>query len=310
MIVYRELSSLEKDLGVSARVLYTLSNQTRRHYRTVRIPKGNGEFRELRVPDAQLKAVQSRIARRLLVLEEISPYATAYRPGGSTLRNATPHVGQPLVLKLDIRRFFDHAIYPLVKEKAFPSTRYSEPNRILLTLLCMDRDALPQGAPTSPAISNLILRDFDDTVGAWCAERDIAYTRYCDDMTFSGTFDPRAVKALVRSELKKRGFFLHEQKTVLVGRGQRQSVTGIVVNDRPRVSATDRRKLRQEWYYCQKFGVADHLRHVGSDLSAEDYLAQLLGRVNYVLSVDPEDREMRACRQWLMTHRPSPKSHS
>lgn len=74
MIVYRELSSLEKDLGVSAKMLYTLSNQRHRHYRSIRIPKGNGEYRELSVPDEFLKAVQTRIARNLLAYEPISPY--------------------------------------------------------------------------------------------------------------------------------------------------------------------------------------------------------------------------------------------
>lgn len=299
MIVYRELSSLEKDLGVSAKALYTLSNQKHRHYRTVKIPKGNGEFRELCVPDDFLKAVQSKIAEILLAREEISPYATAYRIGGSTLVNALPHVGKPMVMKLDIRQFFDHCIYPVVKEKVFSAERYSEANRVLLTLLCVHKDALPQGAPTSPVISNIILRDFDNAVGAWCAERQIAYTRYCDDMTFSGEFDPQSVKAVVKSELRKLGLFLNDKKTVVLHSGQRKSVTGIVVNEKPNVSAAYRRKLRQELYYCQKYGIDDHMQKSGVTISKDAYIAKLLGRVNYVLSVDPENQEMHCCRNWL-----------
>lgn len=305
MIVYRELSSLEKDLGVSAKTMYTLTNQIHHHYRKVQIPKGNGEFRELSVPDDFLKAVQRKIADNLLSREEISAYATAYRPGGSTQRNAKPHVGKSKVMKLDIRGFFDHCIYPVVKERAFPAEKYSEPNRILLTLLCVYKDALPQGAPTSPAISNILLRDFDNVVGQWCNQRNIAYTRYCDDMTFSGQFDHRQVKALVKTELKKLGFFLNDKKNVVLSSGQRQSVTGITVNEKPQTSADYRRKLRQELYYCQKFGIEDHIQKLGLDVPAHTYKAQLLGRVNYAMSVNPTDRELQRYKAWLMQEKPS-----
>jgi hypothetical protein len=67
----------------------------------------------------------------------------------------------------------------------------------------MHRDALPQGAPTSPAISNIIMKDFDNTVGQWCDAHQIAFTRYCDDMTFSGSFDPKEVVKCVEFELKE-----------------------------------------------------------------------------------------------------------
>ena len=160
MIVYGELSSLEKDLGFSAKALYSVNYHRWEHYRKTKIPKGNGKLRELCVPDEFLKAIQRSIADNLLAYEEISPFATAYRPGGSTLVNARPHVGQPVVLKLDIRHFFDHIIYPLVKEKAFPAECYSETNRILLSMLCIYKYALPQGAPTSPVISNTVMKDF------------------------------------------------------------------------------------------------------------------------------------------------------
>lgn len=301
MIVYRELSSLEKDLGLSAKTLYTLSNRILYHYHKVSIPKGNGEFRELSVPDDFLKSVQRKIADTLLSQEEISAYATAYRPGGSTLRNAKPHVSKPMVMKLDIRKFFDHCIYPVVKERAFPAEKYSEPNRILLTLLCVYKEALPQGAPTSPAISNIILRDFDNAVGQWCDQRNIAYTRYCDDMTFSGEFVPAEVRTFVKSELKKLGFFLNDKKTVVLKSGQRQSVTGIVVNEKPQTPASYRRKLRQELYYCRKFGFYDHIRSQGLNISVDTYKAQLVGRVNYALSVNPKDQELQRYKAWLTT---------
>ena len=71
-------------------------------------------------------------------------------------------IGAAIVMKLDVRKFFDHITYPMVKEKVFPSKKYSESNRILLAVLCVYNHAIPQGAPTSPTISNIILRDFDN----------------------------------------------------------------------------------------------------------------------------------------------------
>lgn len=300
MIVYRELSSLVADLGFSAKTLYGVSNRIWAHYHRIRIPKRDGGFRELCVPDRLLKAIQRQIHEKLLCLEAVSPYAAAYRPCGSTRVNAAPHTGKRVVLKLDIDRFFDHARDSLVKEYAFPAWRYSERNRVLLTLLCTNRGVLPQGAPTSPAISNLILCAFDMTVGAWCAQRGIAYTRYCDDMTFSGDFAPGEVIAAVRGELGRLGFRLNDSKTAIIRAGRRQLVTGLVVNERVHVPRSYVRELRQELYYCRRFGLRSHIEQRGLAIPPETYAAQLLGRIGYVLSVEPGQRALAEGRQWLL----------
>lgn len=299
MIVYRELSSLEQDLGICAKTLYAVSNSLGAHYRTVRLPKKSGGFRKLSVPDAALKAIQRRIAEVLLGHMPVSRYAKAYRFGGSTLRNAKHHVGKAVVLKLDILHFFDSIRYSDVKDKAFPSEIYAEPLRILLAMLCYRKDALPQGAPSSPAITNILMYEFDEQVGLWCNNRGIAYTRYCDDMTFSGDFAPEAVIAFVEQQLKSMGFLLNRQKTRVQRAGQQQSVTGIVVNEKRSIPAAYRRSLRQQLYYCRKFGIESHLRATGSELKPEVFRQQLLGKVNYVLQLHPADRQLQEARRWL-----------
>ena len=155
------------------------------------------------------------------VLCEISPYGTAYRPGGSPLVNAAPHVGHELLLKLDIRHFFDKITFALVRNFVFPQDVFSDANAMLLSNLCCYRDRLPQGAPSSPAISNIIMRDFDNTVDRRCNGNGIVYTCYCDDMTFSGHFDPAAVKRFVAHELHKMGFYLNEKKPCACVTGKR-----------------------------------------------------------------------------------------
>lgn len=300
MIVYRELSSLEQDLGTSAKTLYAVSNNLGKHYRKVKLPKKNGGFRTLSVPDEVLKSIQRQIAEVLLIHSPTSRYAKAYRFGSSTLRNAKHHVGKQVVLKLDILHFFDSIRYSTVKDKVFPEEIYAEPVRILLTMLCYHKDALPQGAPSSPAITNIILYEFDEQIGQWCRERGIAYTRYCDDMTFSGDFNPAEVIRFVRLELKKMGFLLNEQKTQIQRPGQQQTVTGIVVNEKLSIPADYRRKLRQELYYCRKFGIQEHLQKIGLEIPENTYRMQLLGKVNYVLQVHPNDKDMLDARKWLL----------
>lgn len=299
MIVYRELSSLCHDLGYSARALYAASNTIEKHYHSVNLEKDNGEIRILQVPDLYLKSIQKSIVRNILTAEEISPYATAYKFGGSTLVNALPHRNHSVVLKLDIRKFFDHILYPAVKEKVFTADKYSESNRILLSVLCVYQHAIPQGAPTSPMISNIVMRDFDNRVGAWCNNQGITYTRYCDDMTFSGNFVPQPVIAFVKKELFQEGFFLNYNKTVILRNGQRKEVTGIVINEKASVPAPYKKKLRQELHYCKAYGMESHMKHLNIQDSLQTYREKLLGRVNYVLSVEPGNKEMIAYKEYL-----------
>lgn len=300
MIVYREAETLARDLGFSIQTLYAVSNSLPRHYHPAELPKRDGTVRHLSVPDPLLKTIQRRIADRLLPLLPVSPWATAYRYGAGPLRNAAPHAGKPLILKLDIRDFFGSVLYSTVKEFAFPAFIYAEPLRVLLTILCYYDEGLPQGAPSSPAISNLILRDLDQAVGTWCTRRGITYTRYCDDLTFSGSFDAGEVQAFAEAELRSRGFFLNPRKTRLLPAGNRQTVTGLTVNEHPAVPPRLRRELRQELYYCQHYGVAEHLARTGRDLPPRVYLQSLLGRVSYVLQIEPERTEARQWREWLL----------
>ena len=296
MIVYRELSSVESDLGFTAKTLYGLSNNIEKHYRNAYIPKKDGSQRRLSVPDAILKSVQRAIAERLLYHLPVSASARAYKPGSSVHKNALPHVGRAKILKLDIEAFFDSISYVTVKERVFPSERFSEPIRILLTMLCYFRDTLPQGAPTSPAITNIIMYEFDEKIRKFCAKRGIAYTRYCDDMTFSGDFDEREVIETVRSELRGLGLFLKDRKTAVIRKGARQTVTGIVVNERLNIRRDYKRKIRQEMYYIGKHGLEGHLARLGVTDSS-GYLASLLGRISHVLATtqsDPEFSEYKA----------------
>ncbi|MBO5935729.1 MAG: RNA-directed DNA polymerase [Clostridia bacterium] len=300
MIVYRELSSLSKDLGVSKSSLYKLSNSINKNYHKVEIPKKNGGTRVLSVPSENLKEVQRKITKVILSKETVSIHTTAYRYGASTAYNASHHVNKDVVLKLDILHFFDSILYSDVKDKVFPAEKYSEQIRTLLAILCYHKDSLPQGAPSSPAITNIIMRDFDNTVGEWCRKKNIAYTRYCDDMTFSGNFDAKEVIGFIKIQLRENGFLLNTAKTRVIRRNRSQTVTGIVVNEKINIPADYKRKLRQELYYCKKFGVNSHMARMDFDGNEMSYINRLLGKINYVLSVTPHDKQMLDYKKWLI----------
>lgn len=260
MIVYKELASIERDLGFPARTLYGLSNNLEKHYHNVFIPKSDGSKRKLSVPDLILKKVQKSIADNILTQYPVSKYAKAYKPGASVQHNAQPHVGKKKLLKLDIENFFDSIFYSQVKNIVFHKEKFSEPIRILLTMLCYRKESLPQGAPTSPAITNIIMFDFDEKIGDFCEKKNIAYTRYCDDMTFSGEFDEREIISFVKDELRGLGLFLKTRKTAVVSASKCQTVTGIVVNEKLNITKEYKKNIRQEMYYIKKFGLDEHLK--------------------------------------------------
>lgn len=286
--------------------LYSVSNQIESHYHVHRIPKRDGTMRTIHAPDPLLKLIQRNLLHHVLDQFTCAKCATAYRSGQSILTNAAPHVGQPVLLKLDIEDFFGSITFPLIYQKVFPVIYFPPPVATLLTYLCCYEDALPQGAPTSAAISNIVMRPFDEHMVDWCQARGITYTRYSDDLTFSGDFEPDIVIAKVRNFLAAMGFDLHRNKTKIQYPHQQQSVTGIVVNQKPQIARAYRKALRQEIYYCLKFGVEAHLvrqrklQTPPDKASQIQYLQQVLGKINYVLQVNPDDHAFQTARTQLL----------
>ena len=217
-------------------------------------------------------------------------------------KNARPHVNKKKILKLDIEGFFDNIIYSRVKDIVFYEEKFSEPIRILLTMLCYYRESLPQGAPTSPAITNIIMYDFDEKIGEYCTEKGVSYTRYCDDMTFSGEFDEKEIITLVKEELRKLGLFLKNRKTAVINSTKRQTVTGIVVNEKLNITKEYKKKIRQEIYYIEKFGLESHTKRQGIADSV-GYLTSLKGRIAFVLQTCPTDSEFLRCKNFLQGDR-------
>lgn len=286
--------------------LYAVSNHIEDHYHPAVIEKRDGSKRHLLVPDRLLMKIQRNILHHILDQMPVSSYATAYYKGAGVISNAQMHVGTEQILKLDIKDFFEQILFYQVYQYAFPTIYFPPAAGTLLTYLCCYKDYLPQGAPTSAAISNLVMKPFDEHMGIWCGEQNINYSRYCDDMTFSGTFDAGMVIRKAGGFLKAMGFELNRKKIAVVSCHRRQSVTGIVVNHKPQVSRDYRKKLRQELYYIEKYGIQSHLEKTKAtrylsmgEAGVKCYWLSLVGKVNFVLQVNPEDSYFLEAKKWL-----------
>ena len=153
----------------------------------------------------------------------------------------------------------------------------------------MYKSSLPQGAPTSPMLSNMVFKPIDDAIYAYCLARKILYTRYADDITFSGSYDLINSKLLeyVTTIIEDCGFEINNKKTRFAGKGKKQEVTGLIVNnDTINVPKRYIKEIRQELYYINKFGIKEHRAKVGFE--NKYYKEHLLGKILYVKSVNNE----------------------
>lgn len=184
---------------LSKGLLYKLSKRNNTYYRVFTIPKSSGGEREIAEPAKSMKAIQSWILANILSNLPLSPHATGFRNGYSILDNACKHEHNKYILCLDIDDFFPSIKYPLVYS-IFRKLGYNNHICHILTSLCTFKERLPQGGITSPALSNLACYRLDCRISGYCGSRNITYTRYADDMTFSSMSWERLIglKAMVQ----------------------------------------------------------------------------------------------------------------
>lgn len=265
--------------------LYAISNNIEDNYKVFKIKKSNGSFRKIYEPNGTLKYIQRQILKNILENKKVSKYATAYQKGKSLKDNAIIHIGKKIILKLDIKNYFDSISFYNIYDNCFSIEYFPKGIGMLLTYLCTYNGYLPQGAPTSVCISNLVMKDFDDELGNWCDKNDISYTRYSDDMTFSGNFNPNLVIKKVKEMLSKLGFELNKKKIHIIKQNQQQKITGIVVNEKLQVERKYRKEIRKEIYYIKKYGLDSHLNRINF-YDKEKYLNKLYGRILFVIQVN------------------------
>lgn len=281
------------------KILYNISNNIDANYEEIIIRKKNRGLRFLNAPSKTLKSIQKRILKNVLEEKKTSNYTYAYIKGCSIIDNAKLHVNKSKIVKLDIKDFFNNVNFNMVYNTCFNETLYSKKLGMLLTNLCIYNNSLPQGAPTSGYISNIVLRNFDEKIGLFCKNNDIEYTRYSDDMTFSGDFNTGELIKLVNELLYEQGFSLNKKKIVVVNKKTRQQVTGIIVNEKLSIRKSYKKKIRQEIYYINKFGLKSHLIKRKIKLEEKEYLNKLLGKINFVLQVEKNNLEFKKYKSYV-----------
>ena len=287
---------LARTIAVPRNMLFELARCAQKHYKLIMLRKKNGGLRYIHSPDTDLKHAQVQILKNILNNIEVSQYATAYIIGKKLKDNASPHINHKYLLKMDITDFFASITYLQVISSAFNSNMYPVQIGAMLTSLCCLNDVLPQGAPTSPMLSNIVMKNFDDIIGNWCKEKNITYTRYCDDLPFSADIPLYNVYLKASDMLMRRGFEVNENKTKFITNSSNQRVTGLTVNEKVSIPREYKRQLRQEIYYALKFGFAESIMQ-GNKFNfiekgspkCEKYFHHLKGQVNYVLQVEPNN---------------------
>ncbi len=288
-----------KDKDKYIKTIYSISNNIEKNYKVYKIKKRNGKYRTIYEPNLVLKQIQKQILINILNNKSISKYAKAYHKGISLKDNAIPHINKKIILKLDIKNFFENISFLDVYNSCFSIEYFPKSVGFILTYLCTYDNHLTQGSPTSAYISNLIMKEFDEEIGNWCNINDISYTRYSDDMTFSGNFNPSELIIKIRKMLYKLGLELNNDKIHIVNKSQSQSVTGIIVNEKLQVNTKYRNKIRQEIYYIKKFGLKSHLNKSNINVNELKYLNKLYGRILYVLQINKFDQEFLKYKKFI-----------
>lgn len=263
-----------------------LLQRLRNGYASISIPKKSGGIRKIDVPVNELKAIQRWILRNILGVMKISRYAMGFCNGKSIVTNAETHVGKKCVINIDLKDFF-----PSIERRRvfmiFYYYGYTREVSNLLARLCTRDNRLPQGAPTSPAISNIVCIRLDKRLACLANSVHANYSRYADDITFSADSDITSIIPIVNKIIEEEGFSINDKKTRVVFDYQRQEVTGLLVDgQKVRVKKEYLKKIRQEIYYLKKFGVDDHLRHIKCE--KRFYKDHMYGKAYFIKMVDKE----------------------
>ena len=277
-------------IGLEHEYICRMAYKSNCFYRHFLIKKSNGKYRSIDEPLPDLKFVQSWILHNILENYPVSKYAKAYLKGCNLKHNARFHRAQQVVVTMDIKDFFPSISVKDVVD-IFETMGYFHDLACFMAYLCCLNNVLPQGAPTSPYISNIRMISLDDKISNYITSKNIRYTRYADDLTFSGDFNPHFLINDISKLVFNEGFSINSEKTRIARNNTRQEVTGIVVNSHMQIAKEKRRCIRQQVYYIKKFGIESHLEHINETRS--NYLNHLLGQINFALFVNPNDAEMK-----------------
>jgi RNA-directed DNA polymerase len=297
-------------LGIHCKDLSAIIARRRKYYKTYVIRKKRGGVRQIMAPFSTLKNIQQYINQELLSNIAVNENAYGFIKNKSIYDNANVHKNQEAILKIDLLKFFDtinekrvYGVFRLMgyaKNLAVDLARLTTvplPEEYVLEFSHVERKALksiidnneavlPQGAPTSPALSNLILLSMDRRLVGLAKQLNVNYSRYADDITFSGILDRIPKISLLRHIIWDEGFSVNWEKVGIYKKGRRQLVTGLTISDGVHVPQKYKKDVKKHLYACKKYGVEHHLAFIKSNKGM--YKEWLLGRICFIKSIESE----------------------
>lgn len=225
------IDDLSKLTHLSKHTIYTLSYYSDKFYKCYDITKKSGKCRQISQPSRKLKALQSWILVSILNKLKVADSCKGFEKGSSIADNARPHIEANVLVNIDLEDFFDtidrRRIY-----NVFKSIGYNKLISSIFTNICEFEGKLPQGSPCSPKLANLVLWRLDSRIQGYVGRRGITYTRYADDLSFSGLNPKNVVKIIprIREIINDEGFNLNEKKTRVAGPSRARIVTGLVLS--------------------------------------------------------------------------------
>lgn len=238
---------LAEKSGMSLARIERLQLNASRMYKTYSIPKRDGSDRVISQPTPELKAVQRWLARGIFQQLPMSACATAYKAGASIRKNAEAHVASAFTVHLDFKDFFPSFSRENIRNFLSEATRLTHDDISFCSDIVTRNGHLTIGAPSSPSVTNALMFSFDAAVGEWCAGRDLAYTRYADDINISAKSSNRLseVEVFVREAARSfryASLTINDKKTAYLSRKYRRSITGINLTPEGRISIGRDRK--------------------------------------------------------------------
>ena len=239
-------------LGISPKTVFSIRRNPHKHYRSFALKKKDGTKREIDTPRTYLKVIQWWILDNILSNVGVAENVFGFVQGRSAIQNAAYHIGAAHILNVDIKQFFPSITISRVKE-VFGALGYTDEVANMLAELCCFSDRLPQGAPTSPSLANLVLRELDQELSVLAAQTGRKFSRYADDLTFSAK-DRIEEEFLdsVKGSVERHGFELKLEKTRFAGQEGRMEVTGVVIDKKLQPPRTWRKRTRSKLHKMSK----------------------------------------------------------
>lgn len=282
------------------------------HYYYFEIPKKNGRMRKISAPKTELNRVQQIIYEKILKNIPVHDAAHGFLENKSILTNAEAHYKgnseeeKLIVINMDLKDFFPSIFYPrivgLFKQifgysgeiSTFLAMLCSEPQRAELTIkgkqyfVAKDMRHLPQGASTSPMLTNILCWKLDNRLKGLAKLYNFTYTRYADDITFSGTDNTKIGKLIGGTKfiIKDEGFSTNPKKTRILRYNRRQSITGIVVNDIINPPKSWLKILRAELHSLHKHVENNSKKPISDELTEK--LMIVAGKISYLNMINSE----------------------